>query len=215
MKDLVFFIAAQETNKYHELGDLAPFGDTTLLQWKISQCKKIVEDDCIYISSASDKVEDICIVENINYIRRTGLNIENELKLFSNKNRESTIIWANTTAPFLGNIEFLKMYYKFIDSKCDLLVSVLEKKDYVFYNKEKVNFKGFFTDRASIDPVFIATNGAYIFNNNAVNQSNNILDTEKIYFYKLDKLSAIEIKDIIDYSISKDLISIHFNKLVR
>ena len=47
MKDLVFFIPAQETNKYHKLGDLAPFGDTTLLQWKISQCKKVVGDDCI------------------------------------------------------------------------------------------------------------------------------------------------------------------------
>ena len=31
-------IPAQETNKYHKLGDLAPFGDTTLLEWKISQC---------------------------------------------------------------------------------------------------------------------------------------------------------------------------------
>ena len=36
-------IPAQEKNRYHDQGDLAPFGQTTLLEWKIAQCKEFVE----------------------------------------------------------------------------------------------------------------------------------------------------------------------------
>ncbi len=214
MKDLVFFIPAQETNKYHKLGDLAPFGDTTLLQWKISQCKKVVGDDCIYISSTSDKIKDVSIIENVSHIRRSNLSIEKELKLFAEKIKENTIIWANVTSPFLGNFEFSKMYRQFVDSDCDLLMSVLEKKDYAFYHGERINFKSKFIDRSDIDPIVLATNGVYIFNKKYISQDNDLLDTERIHFYRLDKLPAIEIKDILDYSISQDLISLYFSNMI-
>ena len=38
---LNIIIPALEKNKYSTSGDLAPWGDTTLLEWKIYQAKKI------------------------------------------------------------------------------------------------------------------------------------------------------------------------------
>ena len=215
MKDLVFFIPAQEENKYHKLGDLAPFGDTTLLQWKISQCKTIVNTDCIYISSTSDKIKDISEKEGVNYIERVDADFENELKILAKNIEESVIIWTNVTSPFLGKSEYLKMYKEFTSNDCNLLISILERKDYAFYDNKKINFGNTFIDRTDIAPINICTNGAYIFNKEYIVQTNSLLDTEKIYLSKLDKLPSVEIKDIIDYSISKDLISLYFSNLVK
>jgi len=215
MKDLVFFIPAQEENKYHKLGDLAPFGDTTLIQWKISQCKTIVNPDCIYISSTSDKIKDISEKEGVNYIERADVDFENELKILAKNIEESVVIWANVTSPFLGKSEYLKMHKEFTSNDCNLLISIRERKDYAFYNNNKINFGNTFIDRADIEPINICTNGAYIFNKEYIIQTNSLLDTEKIYLSKLDKLPSVEIKDIIDYSISKDLISLYFSNLVK
>jgi CMP-N-acetylneuraminic acid synthetase len=49
-------IPAQKHNKYHKMGDLAPFGDTTLLEWKISQCKEFIQPECIYVSTDDDSI---------------------------------------------------------------------------------------------------------------------------------------------------------------
>ena len=39
---LNIIIPALEKNKYSTSGDLAPWGDTTLLEWKIYQAKNII-----------------------------------------------------------------------------------------------------------------------------------------------------------------------------
>ena len=212
MNNLVFFIPAQEENKYHKLGDLAPFGDTTLLQWKISQCKAVVNSDCIYISSHSNKIKNIAKSEGVNYIERVNTDIESELKILANSIKEGTIIWTNVTSPFLHKSEYLKMYEEFISNDCDLLISTRERKVYAFYNNKKVNFMDKFIRRNEITPINICTNGAYIFNKEYICTNKNLLDAKNIYLSTLEKLPSIEIKDILDYSISKELISLYFKK---
>jgi CMP-N-acetylneuraminic acid synthetase len=215
MKNVVFFIPAQQENKYHELGDLAPFGDTTLLQWKISQCKKNVDSNCIYISSSSDVIADIAKKEGVNYIKRNKIDIKEEIKLLANNIEEDTIIWTNVTSPFLCEIKYMDMYSKFNTNSCDLLASTIEKKDYAFHNGAKINFHSFTTRRDEINPIYLCTNGAYIFNKKLILRKENILDADNVFLYKLDKFSAIEIKDLTDYSISKELISTYFENMLE
>ena len=212
MKDLVFFIPAQTTNKYHELGDLAPFGDTTLLQWKISQCKSLVDSQNIFVSSASSMIKNIANDEGVNYFESEGDSIEERIIAFSSQIDEKVIIWANATSPFLGHKEDKKMYESFLENKCDLLFTVSEKQDYAFFNKQKINFKNEFINRSLIDPIYICTNGAYIFEREFAIKQKHLLDTENIYFYKLNKFKSIEIKNILDYSISKELITMFFSE---
>jgi len=215
MKDLVFFIPAQTTNKYHELGDLAPFGDTTLLQWKISQCKLLVDSEKIFVSSASSRIKNIANEEGVNHSDSEGDSIEERIIFFSNQIKEKVIIWANATSPFLGHQEYKKMYKAFLENKCDLLFTVSEKQDYAFFNNQKINFKNEFIDRSLIDPIYICTNGAYIFEKEFAIKQKHLLDTENIYFYKLNKFTSIEIKNILDYSISKELITMFFSEALR
>jgi len=68
--NIAVVISAQETNQYHKLGDLAPFGDTSLLEWKISQCKEFIDVSKIYINSDSDIIKNIALKEGVNFIKR-------------------------------------------------------------------------------------------------------------------------------------------------
>ena len=112
----------------------------------------------------------------------------------------------------MGHQEYKKMYEAFLENKCDLLLTVSEKRDYAFFNNQKINFKNEFIDRSSIDPIYICTNGAYIFEREFAIKQKHLLDTENIYFYKLNKFKSIEIKNILDYSISKELITMFFSE---
>ena len=215
MKDLVFFIPAQITNKYHELGDIAPFGDTTLLQWKISQCKLLVNGEKIFVSSSSSLIKNIAKEEGVNYIESQNDNVEERVILFSKQIKEKLIILTHVTHPFLGHHEYKKMYDAFLENKCDLLLTVSEKKDYAFFNNQKINFKNEFIDRSSIDPIYICTDGAYMFEREFAMKQKHLLETEKISFHQLNKFTSIEIKNILDYSISKELITMFFSEALR
>ena len=50
MNGINIIIPAQEKNKYSEYGDLVSFGETTLLEWKISQAKKVDGIKYIYVT---------------------------------------------------------------------------------------------------------------------------------------------------------------------
>lgn len=215
MKDLVFFIPAQENNKYHKLGDIAPFGDTTLLQWKISQCKLLVEGKKIYVSSNSKKIENICLDEGVQFFRRKADSIEAQIRFFSSEIKDKVIIWTNVTAPFLGKKEYQKIYEVYSESNCDLLITVSEKQDYAFSNNHKINFGNEFTDRSKIDPIQICSNGAFVFETKFALRQKNILDTKKLFLYKLNKFTSIEIKNILDYSISRELIAMYFSETLK
>ena len=52
MNEINIIIPALEKNKYSEYGDLVSFGETTLLEWKISQAKRVDGIKNIYVSSS-------------------------------------------------------------------------------------------------------------------------------------------------------------------
>jgi hypothetical protein len=51
MNNINIIIPALEKNRYSEHGDLVPFGETTLFEWKIPQVKKVKDIQSIYITS--------------------------------------------------------------------------------------------------------------------------------------------------------------------
>ena len=216
--NLAIFIPAQDDNKYHELGDLAPFGDTTLLEWKISQCKEFMKDENIYLSSSSDKVYEIAKEESVNFVRR-GHHYEDFDKVlydFAEKIAEDTILWTNVTSPFLDKETYIKMYKKFNQLEgCSLLVSSVERKEYSYFENSSLNFKDKLVPRETIEPVNFITNGCYIFKKDFLLKDGLLFDDKNTHLYNLDKLSSIEIKDILDYAIANDLISIYFNNLLK
>lgn len=206
-------IPAQETNKYHKLGDLAPFGDTTLLEWKISQCKEFVKPSQIYISSDSEMVEEIVKKEEVNFIKRkTGLSYQDMLVETIDKIIDSTdIIWINTTSPFMNANVYKAMYKKYQTEDLSSLVSVEKKKEYILFNNHKLNFSDDFISRKDIEPIYIMTNGCYIIKKDTALNSKNLLSSNPKLF-EVDSFVASEIKDVQDYTVAKEMISIYFRK---
>jgi len=211
--DLVIIIPAQDTNQYHKDGDLAPFGDTTLLEWKISQCKEIISNNKIYISSDSELIKEISIQEDIGFIHRDkGMEYSDIIYSTLSSVNAEFILWTNPTSPFIGYNDYSKMINEVsLDNSISSLVSIYEKHDYVYYNNKRLNFYNKFTNRNTIKPIQIMTNGCYIIKKEKAIQLQSLYD-DSPSFYKLDYLSSIEIKDFMTYSISNELISSYFKR---
>lgn len=212
---MAIIISAQENNKYHKEGDLAPFGDTTLLEWKISQCKEFTDKSNIYINSDSSIIEEIAEKEEVNFFKRDINKDYMSLLLASVEQLDvDNVLSINVTSPFMGSADYQKMYDLFLERKQASVVSVEEKREYVFYENKKLNFTNSFISRNEIEPIYIMTNGCYITTKKEILENgSNVGKTPNLY--KLDTFAAIEIKDIDDYSIARDLISIYFQRSVN
>jgi len=217
MTNLAIFIPAQEENRHNKLGDLAPFGDTTLLQWKISQCKDLVDSSHIYISTNSKKIEEIALNDGVNCFKRPSneTSINDQLKLFANNIDNNNILWTNVTSPFLGSDSYISMFEKYNKIPgCNLIISTVQKEEYAFFNNQKLNFDTL-VSRSKIQAITLCTNGAYLFKTNFLRKENDIFDTDNICFYNLDSLSSVEIKDVASYSIAQNLLAFYFSNMLK
>ena len=70
MNEINIIIPALEKNKYSEYGDLVSFGETTLLEWKISQAKKVDGIKNIYVTSSSNLIKNLCKKNNVKFLQR-------------------------------------------------------------------------------------------------------------------------------------------------
>lgn len=212
MNNFAVIIPAQEKNRYHELGDIAPFGDTTLLEWKIAQCKEFIRSSQIYINSESKNIEEIAIRSNVNFIEREPrLNYIDMVMRSIYKVKEDNIIWINCTTPFLNSKSYKTMANIFLDNKIDSLIAVHKKRDYIFFQDRRLNFTGNLMSRNEIEPVYILTNGCYIIKKEIALNSRSLF-TESPYFFEIDSFESIEINNIEDYAFAKELINMYFKK---
>lgn len=211
--DLAVVIPAIDNNRYNKFGDLALFGDTTLLEWKISQCKEFIDESLIYITSNCQAIKEIAKKENVHYIER-GKDTEYASILVNTVQQitQSSIMWTNPTSPFLGYNDYKKMIEQYMNlSKHDSLISVREKKDFAIFKNKRLNFAEQLSSREDIEPIYILTNGCYIMSKEDIITRKSLYG-ESPFLYKLGTLSSIEIKDLDSYEISKELISSYFRR---
>ncbi|OCR07503.1 NTP transferase domain-containing protein [Helicobacter pullorum] len=207
-------IPAQDSNRYHKDGDLAPFGNTTLLEWKIAQCKEFVPKHRIYISSQSQKIRDIALREGVEFVLRdsTKSYVQNIRDLVNSLPYEY-IVYVHCTTPFMNACIYDAMYQRFISQKMKALISVRALQEFIFYKGERLNVDNAFTLRTQTEPVYIVSNGCYVFQKDQVKESENFIFADSELF-ALEKLASIEIKDIEDYTIARELITMYFTKEV-
>jgi len=209
---LAIIIPAQDNNRYHKKGDLAPFGDTTLLEWKIAQCKSIVSNEFIYISSSSKEIEKIAYDEKINFIKRAAQCDYMDIIMQNLKQIQSDdVIYTHCTSPFISAEDYKKMYHYFSENKLDSLYSVRKIQEFIVFNNQQLNFKSIFLSRTNLEPIYILTNGCFIFKRKEALKKRSFLFLNCKRF-EVDYLSSIEIKDVSDYVIAKELITMYFRK---
>ncbi len=216
MQNLAIVIPAQKKNPYHDSGDLAPFGDTTLLEWKISQCKEFSSNERIYVTTPSLTVASIAEREGVQVILRPEtLSYEEMLAYTMEKIKEEVVLWAIPTAPFVSPKHYRKMIDIFMNlpENYDSLIPVKKMKEYFYFKGEKLNFGNTFISRRDVEPLYMVTNGCYISYKKHIG-NHKVLFGSNEYLFEIDSLAAIEIKDITDFTFANNLISHYFKQLL-
>jgi len=206
-------IPAQDENQYYPEGDLVKFGDTTLLEWKISQVLGVVEKENILISTPSEKIISLAKEYGLQCFRR---NHEVDLSQWILESVEAIekdiILWTHATSPFFSAGDYQAMLEKFFNMPKgkDSLIAVHREQEYVFFRDKPLNFDfASFQVRKAIEPVYRMTNGCFITSIESFKKNLKYFG-EFPYYYEVDKLTALEIKDVDHYEIATSLLSMYF-----
>jgi len=207
-------IPSLSRNKYSDKGDLAAWGNTTLLEWKISQVKKVIGVNNIYVATPDKKIITLCKKIGIQTLTRTK-KLSNMYREISQKLSTEYLLWIYCTSPFLSD-EILNKFVKNFKSnikKYDTAITCLNEKEYFFFKNKSFNFnsKELAVERVKLDPLTKITNGACIVKNETLQKTGNIMGG-KILFFQIDWLSSLEIKESKDIDMYKSLFSYYFQK---
>ena len=102
-KNIIAIIPALSRNRYSKNGDLHSWGASTLLEWKLSQIKKVKNIKDIYVATPSKIIKDVCEKLGVKTIERSMKdNLHTFHEKISLKFKNSYLLFANTTSPFLS-----------------------------------------------------------------------------------------------------------------
>lgn len=212
---LVSIIPALEKNRYSKDGDLSSWGETTLLEWKISQLKLVNKIDRIIISTDSDKVSKVADEAGVEVFKRDmAMSISDALLHTCHKlDSKDDILWANTTFPFLNHktLSLLIDEYYLHDKPCDGVVTTKKMHEYFFDDKGPVNFKNNtpIISREKISAMHILTNAACISNCKYIKKRGTMFGQMPIFF-ETSWLNSLEVKEFQDIDMFSNLISKYF-----
>jgi CMP-N-acetylneuraminic acid synthetase len=196
-------IPALKKNRYSPKGDLASWGNTTLLEWKISQAKKINDIQNIYVATPDNDLIYFCKELNIKTIFRKK-KLSSMFYEISQKLYKRNILWLYCTSPFLSERTINKFVQKYKKNykKYDSALTCTSEYEYFFYNNKSFNFnsKKSPIERSKVSPLIKITNGAYITNSEVTKGSKNFMG-KKPLFFKINWLSSLEIKQSKDINI--------------
>jgi CMP-N-acetylneuraminic acid synthetase len=207
-------IPSLSRNKYSDKGDLTSWGNTTLLEWKISQAKKVIGINNIYVATPDKKIIALCKNIGVQTLTRTKKKSNMYLEI-SQKFSTECLLWIYCTSPFLSDkiLNELVTNYKLNIKKFDTAITCLNEKEYFFFNNKSFNFssKKLALERIKLDPLTKITNGACIVKNEILKKTGNIMGG-KILFFEIDWLASLEIKESKDIDMYKSLFPYYFEK---
>lgn len=206
-------IPALDSNQYYSDGDLVRFGDTTLLEWKISQVIELLAKEKIYISTPSNKIIDLAKDYGVNFVKRSqGVDFSHWIKESVEPIQSEFILWTHATSPFISAGDYKAMLEEFFNlpQDYDSLITVYKEQEYMFYQGTPLNFDvDQFKGRKDIQPLYRNTNGCYINSRENYRQGYKYFG-QSPHYYEVDNLTSLEIKDIDHYEMALDLLALYF-----
>ena len=199
-KDIIIIIPAIKNNRHSQLGDFDFLGDTTLLEWKISQAKKVIGVKEIFVSGQDEAINKICKVNGIIFLQRKKITDLSLLyKSIGKKFFDKYILWLNPSYPFYNekNINlFLKNSLKKIKNKYDSAVSCYLEKEYFFFKNKSINFNSSkkTVSRDKIMPLVKIINAAHFIKGSLMFKNHSLFGLNT-YLCKSNYASSIEIKN--------------------
>ena len=203
--------------------NILPFGDSNLLINKIRQLKKIKQIDEIVVSSDSDLMLEMALKEGVNIHKRPIEYADEKTKTFGevvaycaeHACKGENVIWAPCVCPLCDEHNFMDAIAKYEElilkeKEYDSLISVKLFKEYLWNEKEPVNYKlgmGHVPSQQLPD-YHVVVNGFYIAPRKKMIEWKYFFG-KKPFRLALSKKEAVDIDDEEDFEFAKILYNHH------
>lgn len=210
---VTYIIPAQGKNRFSAQGDLEPFGDNTLFQWKLEQLLDVVDPNEVVVTTDSDAIAKLAESVFVRAIKRKSAAFDETLKEAAAAVNSDWVVWCPVSAPFLSGERIAAMaQHLFLSKSNDSLVAVRPWNEYLFSDEGPLNFEtDHYISRRELKPVYCTTNGCYVRKREALLKDGTLFGKSP-YFYPVDDLESVEIKDVHALNVAQRLIQLYFTE---
>ncbi len=192
--------------------NIKPFAESSLLEIKIKQLKRISEIDSIVVNSNCDKM--LAMAKNLGVETRKrdeyfALSLTTNEDIYADYAKHidcDIVLFADVTNPLLSDASIKKAIqtYKNLDSKYDSLVSVNAVRLFMWQNGIPLNYDESKKPRSQDLPKIFALNYAvHIFPHEILKRGRIV--GQKPFLFELNKLEALDIDEPLDFEIAEFL----------
>jgi CMP-N-acetylneuraminic acid synthetase len=196
---IIAIVPALEVNKYSPYGDLSSWGDSNLLEWKISQLKFVNEIDRIIVSTDSDKIIAIANKMGIESFKRSKSSSlkDSLLQVCAKIELHDHILWANPTSPFVGQKLFSSLINEYFlhNTPVDGIVTSRVQHEFLYTETGPINLNNTAViSRDQLPDIHMITNGAYLSRCKDVLKRGRMFGEEPLFF-ETPWLASLEIRE--------------------
>jgi len=200
-----------------------PFGDnTSLLEWKIEQLKRVQSEDLIFLSSNSDRVKKVAFNMNVQFLARSDYLSTGHKASFSEvitgvvKDIPTAhFAWVTVVVPLMSPKEYEEGFRVYLDKvaarkEYDSLVSVNLMKEYLWDENGPLNYCADknHTISQELPDIYRVTNGLYMRNREDTLKEGYFLGRNP-FKHVVNQIAGIDIDEYEDYQIALALKSVY------
>ncbi|WP_396622539.1 cytidylyltransferase domain-containing protein [Marinobacter sp. W-8] len=193
-----------------------PFGDnTTLLDWKISQLKKVQWPDRIFLSSNSERVKEAARAHGVEFLPRNDYLSVGHQASFSEVITgvvqdipTDHFAWVTVVVPLMSPAEYrsgFELYLEHVVDKQshDSLVSVNLLKEYFWDKNGPLNYQADknHTISQELPDIYRVTNGLYMRSREQTLAEGYFLGPNP-YMHQVGKMAGVDIDEFEDYEMA-------------
>lgn len=175
--DICAVIPVQQGGHDLERNALSPIGTDgiPLITWKIRQLKSVFSTGKIYVSTDSDEIKNIALIEGVNVHHRNKSLREEDEGLYSdviynivNDISHEHIAWVSPVVPFMDEYDYKNSIAAYVDcvinQEFDSLMTVNDVKGYYWDDQVAINYQANKSQelRTELSNVYRVTNGLFI-----------------------------------------------------
>jgi N-acylneuraminate cytidylyltransferase len=209
--DITIVIPARAGSQRVKNKNFKPFANSSLLEIKIKQAKKLGLP--IVVDSDSEIAKELADRYQVQYKKRPKFYASSECnnsqyyEYLGNSVLTKYIMILQPTAPLLRDETLQQCYneFKTRSNRFDSLITALYAKKHAWYNGSPINYDLLNTPNSQdLDPIQIPTFNVMICKVESLLQSKNAI-TNNCLFYPIDESESIEIDTQLDFEIAEIL----------
>lgn len=216
-KKITAIVPARKESSRLKNKNILPFGERTLLEYKLRQLKKVGEIDSIIISSDDDDILRIGEENGVRVLKRPGEYSERDcpfglfVEYICSQVDGDDILWACCTSPFVDEKLYsyaIGLYREKLYEDYDSLISVQKLNRFVMDKNGPVNYQKGLKHKNSeqLDDLLLFTNGVVIAPREKMIEWKYTWGNVP-FMLEIDKKTGIDISDQYDYEVAKFLLA--------